>query len=668
MTPVDASDNVPTSIGVVAASFSEPMAPLSGDVAFTLNCAAPCTDPTGSVSLDASGSIIRFTLTPATTLEPLSVYTATVSGARSLATGVALASAYAWRFTTGVDADTGAPAVSSTSPRSGDVGVAINTLIAASFNEAMNALTITDETMTLACPAGTPVTGTVDFAANGNVATFAPAINLPVGVTCTVAIASDVEDVSGNGMVTTFAWNFATGVATDTTAPVIRLTTPLADDSDVAINTLITASFSEPMDPLTITDAHFVLACPAGTPVAGAVGYAVNGSVATLTPASDLPASTTCTAQITTGAEDVAGNALAIAVNWSFTTGAAPDVAAPTVSSTSPAGNDTGVAINTLITASFSEPMDPLTVTTASFTLACPADNPIAGSVGYAVNGSVATFTPLADLPAGVLCAATVTNAVEDVAGNTLASPFSWTFTTGAAPDTTAPAVSATDPVDTAADVAINTLITASFSEPMDPLTITAAHFVLACPAGTPVAGAVGYAVNGSVATLTPASDLPASTTCTAQITTGAEDVAGNALAIAVNWSFTTGAAPDVAAPTVSSTSPAGNDTGVAINTLITASFSEPMDPLTVTTASFTLACPADNPIAGSVGYAVNGSVATFTAGRSPGRCALRRHRHERCRRRCGEHPRQSLQLDLHDGSGARCHRADGEFDESGRQ
>ena len=41
--------------------------------------------------------------------------------------------------------------------------------------------------------------------------------------------------------------------------------------------------------------------------------------------------------------------------------------------------------------------------------------------------------------------------------------------------------------------------------------------------------------------------------------------------------------------PTVSSTIPANLATGVAINSTVTATFSEAMDPLTVTTATFTL-------------------------------------------------------------------------------
>lgn len=610
--PIDATDDVPINIPIVSVTFSEPMAPIANGATFTLTCATPCANPADTVTLDSTQSIARFTLLSGN-LAPLTVYTAAVSNAKSLATGLALARPYVWHFTTGAVADTAAPTVSSTSPRANAQSVAINTLIAASFSEPMDPLTITAATFMLACPAGAPVTGTVSYAGNGSVATFNPTNDLPPGTPCTASITAAAKDIAGNASAAEYHWIFTTGAASDTVAPTVSSTSPLPGDTDVAINSLITASFSEAMNPLTVTAVNFTLACPASVPITGTVRYAVNGNVATFTPAANLPASTICTARIATGVTDVADNAMVTAVSWNFITGAAPDLTAPTVSATSPVANVTGVAINTLITASFSEAMNPLTVTTATFTLACPAGAPVTGAVGYAVNGDVATFTPASNLPAATICTSTVAGA-KDVAGNTLANPFSWTFTTGATPDTTAPTVSSTSPLAGDSGVAVNTSVAASFSEAMDPLTVIGASFTLACPLGTPSAGAVGYAVNGQVATFTPSSALPASTTCTAQIGTGVTDVAHNPMANPVSWTFTTGAAPDTIAPTVNSTNPADSAAGVCINKSINATFSESIDPLTLTTASFTftLATSAGASVTGVVTYDTMTNIATF--------------------------------------------------------
>ncbi|MDP3183810.1 MAG: Ig-like domain-containing protein [Anaerolineales bacterium] len=279
------------------------------------------------------------------------------------------------------------------------------------------------------------------------------------------------------------------------------------------------------------------------------------------------------------------------------------DTIAPTVSSTVPANAATGVAINSAMAATFSEVMDPATITTTTFTLQQGA-TAVSGAVTYA--GVTAVFTPASNLAANTLFTATITTGAKDLAGNALASDYVWSFTTGAAPDTTAPTVSSTIPVNAATGVAVNSAMAATFSEAMDPLTITTATFTLT-QGVTPVSGAVTYA--GVTATFTPAADLAYSTVYTATITTGAKDLAGNALAVNKVWSFTTGAAPDTTAPTVSSTIPADLATGVAINGNITATFSEAMDAATITTATFTLTQGA-TPVPGAVTYA--GTVATL--------------------------------------------------------
>jgi len=106
--------------------------------------------------------------------------------------------------------------------------------------------------------------------------------------------------------------------------------------------------------------------------------------------------------------------------------------------------------------------------------------------------------------------------------------------------DTVAPTVSSTNPSDGALAVAV---ISASFSEPMNPSSITAATFHLTGPGAVAVNGTVSYDASAEIARFTPVPPLPASTSYTAMITTGATDMAGNALASAHSWSFTTQAA-----------------------------------------------------------------------------------------------------------------------------
>jgi len=71
------------------------------------------------------------------------------------------------------------------------------------------------------------------------------------------------------------------------------------------------------MDALTITSSTFTL-MQGTTTVSGLLSY--SGTTATFVPASNLLPNTTYTATITTGAKDLAGNALANNYVWSFTT------------------------------------------------------------------------------------------------------------------------------------------------------------------------------------------------------------------------------------------------------------------------------------------------------------------------------------------------------------
>jgi hypothetical protein len=104
------------------------------------------------------------------------------------------------------------------------------------------------------------------------------------------------------------------------TPPTITSVTPPDGSTLVCPNTaVITATFSKPMNPATITVSTFTVT-NAGASVAGQVTYVSATNVATFTPSATLPASTTLTVTITTGVKDTFGNPLAAAKIWTFTT------------------------------------------------------------------------------------------------------------------------------------------------------------------------------------------------------------------------------------------------------------------------------------------------------------------------------------------------------------
>ncbi len=93
------------------------------------------------------------------------------------------------------------------------------------------------------------------------------------------------------------------------------------------------------------------------------------------------------------------------------------DTTPPTVSSVSPENSAPGVAIDTAITATFSEAMDGSTINGTSFTLAGSA---VSGTVSYDSGTYTATFTPDANLDYDHTYTATISTAVTDAAGNSL--------------------------------------------------------------------------------------------------------------------------------------------------------------------------------------------------------------------------------------------------------
>ena len=317
-------------------------------------------------------------------------------------------------------------------------------------------------------------------------------------------------------------------------SPMVTSTNPINKAISITINSKITADFSVAMDSSTITNVNFNL--QHGTSViTGTATY--KGKTATFTPSVNLVPNTIYTARITNGVKDISGKTLVNDYIWSFTTGAVSDTTLPTVTLTNPANNGGEVAINHSIVATFSEQMDQATITNLSFILK-QGSTSISGAVTH--TGITATFTPASSLDYDKIYTATITNGIKDLAGNALASNYTFSFTTVNAPDIIAPLVNSTDPINNSNLVQRNKVIKIIFSEAMDPLTINNSTFRLT-QGTTAVSGTVFY--SGTTATFIPSNVLSAGITYTASITTGAKDLAGNALASSTEWSFTTSGA-----------------------------------------------------------------------------------------------------------------------------
>ncbi len=104
----------------------------------------------------------------------------------------------------------------------------------------------------------------------------------------------------------------------------------------------------------------------------------------------------------------------------------------PSVSSTNPSSDASGVSTGSAVRATFSETMKASTITTSSFTLTL-GSTPVSGTVSYDVPSKTASFTPSPGLAPSTTYTATITAAVQDDEDVALPSPVSWNFTTDSA-------------------------------------------------------------------------------------------------------------------------------------------------------------------------------------------------------------------------------------------
>ncbi len=385
----------------------------------------------------------------------------------------------------------------------------------------------------------------------------------------------------------------------DTTPPTITATNPAAGATGVATTVDPTATFSEAVDPTTISTSTFSLVKTGTTTALGAtVTYNATSHVATLSPTAALAAGTSYTATVkggTGGVKDVAGNLLVASLSWAFTTSAASSTTAylSDLAYTVVANGWGPVEKDTSNGEQAAGDGKPITLNGVVYAKGLGAH--AASDIRYAMNGSCTTFsvkvgvddeitnpistidfqvfadgTKLAD--SGTMTATSATQSISvDVTGKTTLQLVvtdagdgnsydhaDWANAqltcggTAPPPDTTPPTITATNPAAGATGVATTVDPTATFSEAVDPTTISTSTFSLVKTGTTTALGAtVTYNATSHVATLSPTAALAAGTSYTATVkggTGGVKDVAGNLLVASLSWAFTTSAASSTTA------------------------------------------------------------------------------------------------------------------------
>ncbi|RKZ09567.1 hypothetical protein DRQ50_15000, partial [bacterium] len=369
-------------------------------------------------------------LVPDTDLDYSTLYTARLTTAVADSSGNPLATDYTWSFTTvAVPPDTEGPTVTATVPTDAAVGVAADVAVTATFNEALDPVTMSGTSFTLVPEGGSAVAATVSYEVSGSLATLTPDTPLDMETLYTAHLSTAITDTTGNPLADEYVWSFTTVSPPDTVPPTVVSNVPVADALAVPVANSVSATFDEAMDPATLTTATFTLTPDGGSAVTATVGYDPAGLATTLTPDVPLDFGTLYEARLTTVVADTSGNGLAVDHVWSFTTELS-DLVAPYVTAWEPAPDEVEVLVETTVKATFSEGIDPTTLTTSSFTLTPQGGPAITAQVSYDALTFMATLVPAANLEYATTYEARLTTAITDVVGNPLAGDEVWTFTT----------------------------------------------------------------------------------------------------------------------------------------------------------------------------------------------------------------------------------------------
>ena len=217
---------------------------------------------------------------------------------------------------------------------------------------------------------------------------------------------------------------------------------------------------------------------------------------------------------------------------------------APAVSSVSPAPNASGTVLTVKPSVTFNQAV---TASSVVFALKTAAGASVSGSLSYDAATSTSIFTPTSALAYGTGYTATVSGAANSN-GQTISSPYSWTFTTVAAP--AAPTVASVSPANNATAVSVDVKPAATFNQAVIGSSVIT---TLKNAAGATTPGSLAYDAASNTAVFTPSSPLAPGTTYTATVS-GATNANGQSMTAPYSWNFVTANAPAACPCTVFST------------------------------------------------------------------------------------------------------------------
>ena len=202
---------------------------------------------------------------------------------------------------------------------------------------------------------------------------------------------------------------------------------PSSGQTGVGVSESISLQFNSDLNQSTILDNVYLEESSTYLNVPVNISYDNDTRKLTITPISPLRYNTGYEVILAYWLSDTVGDTIAY-TNIAFTT--VKDTFEPWVVKTWPASGEEAVSNSSPVQVQFNEPIDETRISTANLRLEGPGGTPLTGTLTVMDQQNL-LFMPAVPLATATQYQATVLG-VKDLAGNTQAAPYSWSFTTAA--------------------------------------------------------------------------------------------------------------------------------------------------------------------------------------------------------------------------------------------
>jgi hypothetical protein len=403
--------------------------------------------------------------------------------------------------------------------------------------------------------------------------TFTPLTQYPASTQMNMSVCN-LTDEAGNADCQ--GYSFTTASTPDTTAPTVTIS-PANGATSVGLNTQIVLSFSESINPATIT-ANTLALFNGGTVIN--YGYSIsrdNRTIVMNPGGSAFTPGATITVELSSGIRDLSGNVLANTSSQFTLTTALPNTQ-PSVVSMRPGDGATDVPANTVVTLFTSAAMNPSTIAGALHVI--DKGVVVSGTVQLFSNGQAIEFTPGASFTAGDSIEVYLDSTATSADGVPLQS-FSGQFTVSGPLVKTSASVLAANP-PTFSNVPLNTIIQIQYDQALQASTINSVTVALyQSSTATFLSPTLSLVGNGQVINIAPTSNLVAGSMYSVYINYGGTVTNTKGVAVqSYELDFTAGAAADNAAPVIVSQAPGNNSTNVGTNAPVSVNFNKAINPV----------------------------------------------------------------------------------------